>query len=132
YRECAAKFSCGKESADEPDDVVTGVYASSINIHNPQAKITVAFVKKIVVALREGTTFLPPKISRGVLRPDQADRVDCAFIAKALQLSVPYVEGLSWWRSHRSQRALSLRSSTSSPNTRRGRPQPAPASRPNR
>jgi hypothetical protein len=95
YDEYAAKFTCGTESAKESDDVVAGVYASSINIHNPQAKTTVVFVKKIVIALREGTNFFPPKVLRGILGPDQADRVDCAFIAKVLGLTAPfYVEGL--------------------------------------
>src|SRR5262245_22150967 len=90
YREYAAKFTCGKE-VEEIDDVVAGVYASSINIHNPHAKITVGFVKKIVVALREGTNFLRPVILRGILKPDQADRVDCPFIVKILPAPVPYV-----------------------------------------
>jgi hypothetical protein len=54
YLEYAAKFTCGQETA-ESDDVVRGVYASSINIHNPQAEIAVNFVKKIVVANREDT-----------------------------------------------------------------------------
>jgi hypothetical protein len=94
YNEYAAKFTCGTESAKESDDVVAGVYASSINIHNPQAKTTVVFVKKIVVALREGANFTPPTVLQGNLRPDLADRVDCAFIAKALGLTAPfYVEG---------------------------------------
>jgi hypothetical protein len=94
YTEYTAKFTCGKESPEETDDVVTGVYATSINIHNPQAKVTVPFIKKIVVALREGTGFVPPKVFRAFLRPDQADRVDCIFIAKALNLAAPYVEGV--------------------------------------
>jgi hypothetical protein len=95
FLEYAAKFTCGTESLDEPDDVVAGVYASSINIHNPQAKTTVVFVKKIVVALREGATPRQPIIvPRGILRPDQADRVDCRFIKAQLKLpALAYVEG---------------------------------------
>jgi hypothetical protein len=94
YLEYAAKFTCGVESAKEPDDVVAGVYASSINIHNPQARTAVSFVKKIVVALREGATPPQPVVLEGSLKPDLADRVDCAFIAKALRLTAPfYVEG---------------------------------------
>jgi hypothetical protein len=93
YLEYAAKFICGKESVDEPDDVVTGVYATSINIHNPQAKLPVTFVKKIVIAPREGTGFFQPFVLRGNLGPDLADRVDCRFITGVLKLTAPYVEG---------------------------------------
>jgi hypothetical protein len=93
FVEYAAKFTCGTESAKESDDVVAGVYATSINIHNPQAKVPVFFVKKIVVALREGQGFANPVLLRGNLQPDQADRVDCRFIAAALKLTAPYVEG---------------------------------------
>jgi len=93
YLSYSAKFTCGTESAAESDDVVTGVYATSINIHNPQAGVTVPFVKKIVVAKREGTDFVQPIILNGVLRPDQADFVDCNFINVFLPVALPYVEG---------------------------------------
>jgi hypothetical protein len=93
YVEYAAKFTCGQESANEGDDVVAGVYATSINIHNPQARLTVNFIKKIVVARRENGGFVPPLVLKGALAPDQADRVDCPFIVAALKLTAPYVEG---------------------------------------
>lgn len=94
YVEYAAKFTCGQETPNEIDDVVTGVYGSSINIHNPQAAVTINFVKKIVVANREGSDFLPPFVTKAVLRPDQADRVDCSFIWRALKRKpMTYVEG---------------------------------------
>jgi hypothetical protein len=90
-----AKFTCGTESTKEADDVVSGVYASSINIHNPQAKASVTFIKKIVVANREDTTPGRIVVLREVLKPDQADRVDCIFIKSKLGLSpMAYVEGL--------------------------------------
>jgi hypothetical protein len=92
YLEYAAKFTCGQESTSESDDVVAGVYATSINIHNPQARLTVNFIKKIVVAKRENAGFLQPLVLKGTLAPDQADRVDCPFIAAALKTTV-YVEG---------------------------------------
>ena len=55
----AAKFACGRVPANTAAgggdaDVVVGVYATSINIHNSQAKTTIKFRKKIVVANREG------------------------------------------------------------------------------
>lgn len=94
YLEYAAKFTCGIESAKEADDVVSGVCASSINIHNPQSQIAVPFVKKIVVANREDAAIGRIVVLRDVLKPDQADRVDCTFIAKALdQATTAYVEG---------------------------------------
>lgn len=94
YVEYAAKFTCGIESAKETDDVVSGVYASSINIHNPQSTISVPFVKKIVVANREDSPIGRIVVLRDVLKPDQADRVDCIFIKKALdQATTAYVEG---------------------------------------
>ncbi len=94
YVEYAAKFTCGQESAKESDDVVSGVYASSINIHNPQARLAVVFTKKIVVANREDLPIGRIVVLRDVLKPDQADRVDCIFIDRALdQSATTYVEG---------------------------------------
>jgi hypothetical protein len=93
FVEYTAKFTCGTESVDEPDDVVAGVYASSINIHNPQARIPVRFLKKIVPAPREGTAGQPVFSQLFNLGPDQADRVDCTFIRRAGKLTLPYVEG---------------------------------------
>lgn len=94
YVEYAAKFTCGVESAKETDDVVSGVYATSINIHNPQSKLAVPFVKKIVVANREDTVIGRIVVLRDVLKPDQADRVDCIFIHRVLdQSATTYVEG---------------------------------------
>jgi hypothetical protein len=94
FTEYAAKFTCGLEPASEPDDVVVGVYASSINIHNPQAKSFVRFLKKIVPAPREGSVGQPVFQKFFALGPDQADRVDCIFIKRALGLPAPsYLEG---------------------------------------
>ena len=94
YLEYAAKFTCGQESAKEADDVVQGVYAASINIHNPQARLAVSFIKKIVVANRENSPIGRILVLKDSLTPDQADRVDCIFIDKALNLApATYVEG---------------------------------------
>ncbi|HEU0155469.1 MAG TPA: hypothetical protein VFQ82_05310 [Stellaceae bacterium] len=96
FIEYAAKFTCGAESPKEPDDVVSGVYASSINIHNPYAGLTVKFFKKIVVANREGAAPGPVLIldDSAFLRPDRAERVDCVLIHKRLnQPPTAYVEG---------------------------------------
>ncbi|HEY1301097.1 MAG TPA: hypothetical protein VGF07_11415 [Stellaceae bacterium] len=95
YLEYTAKFTCGVEPR-EVDDVVVGTYASSINIHNPQARLTVKFLKKIVVANREGSGLGAIRILNEdeTLPPDRAERVDCVLIQKALhQTPTTYVEG---------------------------------------
>jgi len=49
FNSYGVKFTCGVLAADADD--VKGTYATSINIHNPQATIPVPFVKKIIVAI---------------------------------------------------------------------------------
>jgi hypothetical protein len=92
YASYAAKFSCGTAADDA--DVVRGTYATSINIHNPQANTPVTFFKKVVTAPEEGQglgkiVVLSPN---EVLRPDRAEQVDCPLIVKALQMS-GHIEG---------------------------------------
>ena len=93
YASYAAKFSCGTAADDA--DVVRGTYATSVNIHNPQANTPVTFFKKVVTAPEEGG----PGVSRivvlspnEVLKPDRAEQVDCPLIVKALQMS-GHIEG---------------------------------------
>jgi hypothetical protein len=94
FNSYAAKFSCGTTTVDA--DVVTGTYATSINIHNPQSQLAVSFFKKVVTAPEEGqgpgriVVLSGPNLE--VLPPDQAERVDCPLIVKALQLS-GHIEG---------------------------------------
>jgi len=45
--EYAVKFTCGTQSSTD-DDVVTGVYRTNINIHNPQSS-TVNFCTKVML-----------------------------------------------------------------------------------
>jgi hypothetical protein len=76
----AAKFVCGRQDVDT--DVVKGRYATTINVHNPQATIPVQFFKKAVIALPERSPNFGP-ISRGVqesLPPDFAMGIDCTDI----------------------------------------------------
>ncbi len=93
FNEYGAKFSCGPATADA--DVVKGTYATSINIHNPQATISVSFQKKFVIALEEGQT--PPQpgfIATDNLGPDLAERVDCPLIYSKLKISPKlHIEG---------------------------------------
>jgi hypothetical protein len=99
FIEYAAKFTCGRVPPPNPAgggdaDVVVGVYATSINIHNPQAATEVPFLKKIVVANPEGQPRGQIVESRDVLPPDQAERVDCPLIFRLLKITPgTHIEG---------------------------------------
>jgi hypothetical protein len=87
----AAKFNCGTTSRD--DDVVRGVYATSINIHNPQLS-EVVFDKRVVVANLEGDDPGQSSVrNTDALAPGGAMRLDCRVIAGLLTTSPPHLEG---------------------------------------
>jgi hypothetical protein len=95
FNSYAAKFSCGTATVDA--DVVVGTYATSVNIHNPQSQTSVAFSKKVVTAPEEGQgpgqiVVLSGSTNLEVLKPDQAERVDCPLIVRALKSS-GHIEG---------------------------------------
>jgi hypothetical protein len=84
----AAKFVCGPLGTDQ--DVVKGVYATTINIHNPQF-MAIPFMKKAVVALAERST-TPGQISQKwpeQLAPDAAMGVDCRDIRELFVPPIP-------------------------------------------
>ena len=87
----AAKFSCGLLAADS--DVVKGTYATSINIHNPQATVPVTFAKKFVLANPEGQHPGAIVIHTDTLGPDIAERVDCPLIRQVLDTTASHIEG---------------------------------------
>jgi hypothetical protein len=98
FLEYAAKFACGQVTvtpASGDTDAVQGVYATSINIHNPQSKLKVQLFKKVVIANEAGSRrgqiqVLPSE----VLPPDQAERVDCPLIFQLFNISPQtYTEG---------------------------------------
>ena len=72
------------------------MYATSINIHNPQATVPVQLIKKIVVANQESPNrgrmvILPTDLP---LKPDEAERVDCPLIFRSLDMSAKtHIEG---------------------------------------
>src|SRR5947209_16422564 len=86
FVEYSAKFLCGvvqsgpgATSSSDPR-VRPGVYATSINIHNPQFSgfPGVNFVKKVVLSSPEGKELIPPSdFHKDMLRPDFAEEVDC-------------------------------------------------------
>jgi hypothetical protein len=84
FDEYAAKFSCGPVMKDA--DVAIGTYATTINIHNPQATIRVAFAKKFVIANPEGVQQGRIVVKAEALAPDAAMQVDCPVIYGALDV----------------------------------------------
>ena len=97
YASYAAKFVCGQ---GDDKDVVVGNYLTAINIHNPQSRVSLRFLKKFVLAKVQGQT------PRGcivqtfdTLGPDRALYVDCATIVAKMQGSTaclplpPLIEG---------------------------------------
>jgi hypothetical protein len=85
----AAKFTCGQvapsDAASGGDaDVVVGVYATSINIHNPQRFAKISFTKKVVLAKAEGQPRATPVEEQDTLGPDEAEFVDCPLIYNLL------------------------------------------------
>lgn len=87
FGEYSAKFLCGVAEEKEPGaaPVQPGTYETSINIHNSQIRSSVTFVKKVVLAPREGEEPSPPsKFRRDLVRPDFAEHVDCKIIRSML------------------------------------------------
>jgi hypothetical protein len=99
--EHSAKFLCGvvDERAPTAAPVRPGTYETSINIHNPELPGTpdVFFLKKVVLAPREGDRPIPPsKFHPEKLPTDFAMRVDCKVIRAILgppHDTDPFIEG---------------------------------------
>jgi hypothetical protein len=68
------KFTCGTQSSTD-DDVVTGVYRTNINVHNPQNQ-TVNFCTKVVLPDNAATTGIT-QLAAQSLGPDHALFIDC-------------------------------------------------------
>jgi hypothetical protein len=90
----AAKFVCGTAKVDA--DVVIGVYATDINIHNPAAKAPVRFFKKAVISTSglDGATI--PLTPDG-LAADHVEEITCndirALLAKTTGGTAALIEG---------------------------------------
>jgi len=102
FVEYSAKFLCGVVETKEPAAAAVrpGIYETSINIHNPQLPLnplpSVTFVKKAVLALREGEKPVPPsRFRRDDLQADFAEQVDCKVIRSLLGAAgaAPFIEG---------------------------------------
>jgi CARDB len=95
--EYAAKFLCGLQRDPEDTRLTRGLYATEVNIHNPN-DTEVKFFKKLALtyppeAQRPGEV-LP--IGEDVLRPDEALAVDCTDLQRRLfpnGLPAPYITG---------------------------------------
>ncbi|HMC31052.1 MAG TPA: hypothetical protein VKL99_09470 [Candidatus Angelobacter sp.] len=109
FVEYSAKFLCGVvqigpagTSSSDPR-VRPGVYATSINIHNPQLPNFpgVSFVKKVVLSSPEGKDLIPPSpFHKDVLKPDFAEEVDCTIIRAMSGSTAPFIEGFVVLISH--------------------------------
>ena len=85
--EYSAKFLCGvvEENGPGAAPVRPGVYETSINVHNSQIRSDATFVKKVVLAPREGEEpSRPSRFRLDVLKPDFAEHVDCKVIRSML------------------------------------------------
>lgn len=70
----SVKFTCGPQTGTD-DDVVTGVYRTSINIHNPQNQ-TVNFCTKVVVPQPSAPSTIT-KLVPQTLKADDAMFINC-------------------------------------------------------
>ena len=107
--EYSAKFMCGIEDPAVPNPFGLGDaarpahYATSINIHNPNATfggvvgLPVVFVKKVVVSSPEGHPLNKPSPFRqDILDPDFSEEIDCTIILSMISPTPPpntFVEG---------------------------------------
>lgn len=93
----SAKFSCGPSTeSDTTMDVVKGMYATAINIHNPNVA-TVAFKKMAVIALaeRKGVGSISTIVNEDLMG-DRAMYVDCKDIRSLFPVTVTlpaHIEG---------------------------------------
>jgi hypothetical protein len=103
YTEYAAKFVCGTPIAAQITNGLVGNadYTTSINIHNPNlftSEKPIAFLKKAVLANREGVTPTPPSaFQQDSLANDYAEFVNCLVIRALLGAAAPpapaFIEG---------------------------------------
>jgi len=103
YSEYAAKFLCGTPSTQtvSSEAIAAGQYTTSINIHNPNIFTSdkpLSFIKKAVIAKREGVTLIPPSaFMQDSLPNDYSETVDCtvirALLGKAAAAAPAFIEG---------------------------------------
>jgi hypothetical protein len=70
----SVKFTCGEQSGSD-DDVVTGIYRTNINIHNPESQ-TVNFCTKVVLPDNATPTGISPLVPQS-LGADHSLFIDC-------------------------------------------------------
>jgi hypothetical protein len=81
FQSYAAKFVCGPLRTDL--DVVRGIYATDINIHNPAGQAPVKFFKKAVDAA-SGTASTPFVFVSDALAADHVELITCVDIYRLL------------------------------------------------
>ena len=91
-----AKFLCGDAGPVVPRFALRpGIYATSLNIHNPNS-VPVTLLKKAVLALPQGVTPQPPgEFQQEIIQSDFALGVDCLNIRALVPggSSLPFFEG---------------------------------------
>jgi hypothetical protein len=82
----SVKFVCGPSSESFQEGVVSGAYATAINILNPSLRNRINFVKRIARALPYQTSGEVTQFEHGVLEPNHAIEVECNEIRRRLPL----------------------------------------------
>jgi len=92
-----AKFLCGIQKEHEDTRFARGLYATSINVHNPNDALA-TFSKKLALSIPPGTE-KPGRIfpiAKERLGPDEAMEIDCEDVARHIfpkGLPAPLIEG---------------------------------------
>jgi hypothetical protein len=85
----AAKFVCGRPSADE---LAPGTYFTAINVHNPTER-DVGFRKKVAIAGRREEPGPVSEFFDARLGPDQALEIDCRDIREHAPSREEFLKG---------------------------------------
>jgi hypothetical protein len=85
----AAKFVCGKPSAEE---LAPGTYFTAINVHNPTDR-EVSFRKKVAIAGRREQSGPVSDRFDAKLGPDEAFEIDCPDIREHAHSDADFLKG---------------------------------------
>jgi hypothetical protein len=88
----AVKFVCSQENGTTSTGLLRGVYATAINVHNPELKESVAYFKKFVEGFVGQKQGRPSEFEPGprVIDPNHAFEVECGEIMLRLPDHSPH------------------------------------------
>ena len=91
----AVKFVCsnGRPSTGRGQGLVTGVYDTAINVHNPSLNEPVVYLKKFVRGFPKQEQGKPTDFTREEIQPNHAFEVECQEIVDRLQATNPPATG---------------------------------------